>query len=200
MKGSNSLGENLFQEKPSTDQPPRGVYSTGTWGLSRKEKCLPVKSCLICGTAPLTSASEMDAKLLKTQKDKFKQKSPGQLLHKNFNKKKDFTAKVAEPQECNNKSLAGAIVPSSFSAAALSTFKIGKRRRMALFARSGIKDQRPPPEYSNIWRQLIDSRQGYKFAARTLSRILRMVRAAGSRSTAGPKKANLYQKFPDPGK
>ena len=64
MKGSNSLGENLFKEKPSTDQPPRGVHSTGTWELSRKEKCLPIKSCLICGTAPLTSASEMDAKLL----------------------------------------------------------------------------------------------------------------------------------------
>ena len=85
MKGSNILGENLFQEKP--DQLPRGVHSTGTWGLSRKEKCIPIKSCLICGTAPLTSASEMDAKLLTSQKDKFKQKSPGQLLHKSFNKK-----------------------------------------------------------------------------------------------------------------
>ena len=65
---------------------------------------------------------------------------------------------------------------------------------MALSARSGIKDKRPPPEDSNIWRKLNDSRQGYKFAARTLSRILRMVRAAGSRSTAGPQKADLYQK------
>ena len=59
---------------------------------------------------------------------------------------------------------------------------------------SGIKDKRPPPEDSNTWRQLIDSRRGYKFAARTLSRILRMFRAAGSSSTAGPKEANLYQK------
>ena len=43
-------------------------------------------------------------------------------------------------------------------------------------------------------RRLQTRRQGYKFAARPLSRILRMVRAAGSRSTAGPQKANLYQK------
>ena len=29
MKGSNSLGENLLQEKPSSDQPPRGVQVPG---------------------------------------------------------------------------------------------------------------------------------------------------------------------------
>ena len=39
------------------DQPARGIHSTGTSGLARKEKCLPIKTCLICGTAPLTSAS-----------------------------------------------------------------------------------------------------------------------------------------------
>ena len=37
MKGS-SLGGNLFEKKPSTDQPSKGFHSTGTWGMEKKKK------------------------------------------------------------------------------------------------------------------------------------------------------------------
>ena len=101
--------------------------------------------------APLTSASEMDVKPLLSKKDKFKQKTPGHLLQKEFKKKNYFTAKVTAPQEYNNMSLASTIVPNSFHAEALSTFKIGKRRRIALYTRSDLKEKRPQPEDSIIW-------------------------------------------------
>ena len=99
MKGS-SLGGNLFQQQPYPTQPLKGFHSTGSWGLQRKEKCLPVKTCLVCGTTPLEEASNMDAKLLKAAKEKQLRKGPG---------KRNILTK---PQE-----------NVSFSVAARSTFK-----------------------------------------------------------------------------
>ena len=90
----------------------------------------------------MTEASEMDAKLLKVAQDKQKGKptttttdslpsTPGQEL--------TLISGRAGPNQEN----------VSFSAAALSTFKASKRRRMALSARSGLKDKRPLPEEKN---------------------------------------------------
>ena len=70
--------------------------------------------------------------------------------------------------------------------AALSTFKASKRKWMALSARFGIKDRRQRHEDSNRFKDLIASHRGYRFSARVLTRILRMYRAAGSRSTHCP--------------
>ena len=80
----------------------------------------------------------------------------------------------------------------SFSAAALSTFKANRRRRVALTARAGIKDRRPAKPDRNIWKSLIVSRMGYIYSAKVLTRILRMFQTAGSRSHSGPKP--LYKK------
>ena len=166
MKGS-SLGGNLFEQKPSTDQPSKGFHSIGTWCLERKEKCLPIKTCLVCGTAPLCEASEMDTKLVKAAKDK--QKGPGK------------PKLLPNPQEND-----------SFSATALSTFKASKRRRVALSARSGFKKNRPNNPDTNIWENLIASRRGYSYSAKVLTKVLMMFRAAGSQSISGPEP--VYQK------
>ena len=48
----------------------------------------------------------------------------------------------------------------SFSAAALSTFKASRRRRVALTARAGLKDKRPTKPDTNILKSLIVSRRG----------------------------------------
>ena len=106
--------------------------------MARKEKSVPIKTCLIYGTAPLSEASEMDAKLLTDAQEKYsnKQKGPG---------KPTATTGVAEPNQDN----------VSFSTATLSTFKSSKRRIMALSAISGIKDRRPRPEDMNRFKDLI---------------------------------------------
>ena len=49
---------NRLTKPPASTQTFRsGLHSIGTWGLQRKEKCLPpgdgVATCLMCGTAPL---------------------------------------------------------------------------------------------------------------------------------------------------
>ena len=49
-------------------------------------------------------------------------------------------------------------------------------------------------EDKNRLKDLIASRRGYSNSARVLTKILRMFRAAGSRSTNGPAGAGLYQK------
>ena len=73
MKGS-KLGANRLTKEPSSTQTLKGFHSTGSWGLLRKEKFLPVEeggaTCLMCGTAPAEEASSQDAKLLKTAKEK----------------------------------------------------------------------------------------------------------------------------------
>ena len=83
---------------------------------------------------------------------------------------------------------------TSFSAAVLSTFKASKRRRMALSARSGLKDNRPLPEDKNVFKNLLARHRGFSPAARVITRILKMYRDAGSHSIAGPQGAGLYQK------
>ena len=108
MKGS-TLGGNLFQQKPSTDQPPKGFHSTGTWGLQMKQKCQPVKTCRVCGTAPLGEPSEMDTKLLKAAEDKQMKKVPAK-------------PKLLTNPEDN----------TSFSAAALNTFSFKKEKGSTL--------------------------------------------------------------------
>ena len=194
MKGSN-LGKNLFQQRPSTDRPPKGIHSTGTWGLARKEKCQnmfdvkSIKTCLMCGTAPMSEASKMDAKLLKVAQD--------QQPNRQTNKQTDYLfsptpaligGRAGPPQAAPTQE------NTSFSAADLSTFKASKQRKMALAARSGIKDKRPLPEDNNRFKDLLARRRGLSPAVRVITRILKMFRAAGSKSTEGPAGAGLYQK------
>ena len=73
MQGS-KLGANRLTKEPSSTQTLKGFHSTGSWGLLRKEKCLPVEeggaTCLMCNTAPVEEVSTQDAALLKTAKDK----------------------------------------------------------------------------------------------------------------------------------
>ena len=57
--------------------------------------------------------------------------------------------------------------PTSFAVASLGTFESSKVRRVALSARSGIKDSRAPRKDQHSWKDLISSRSGYIFAART---------------------------------
>ena len=60
------------------------------------------------------------------------------------------------------------------SAAAITGFKCGgsRPRRATKGARSGLKNHRTQQPDTNIWKQLLEKRQGYSFAARVLGRIL----------------------------
>ena len=60
------------------------------------------------------------------------------------------------------------------SAAAITGFKGGgsRARRATKGARSGLKDHREQQPDTNIWKQLLEKRRGYLFAARVLARIL----------------------------
>ena len=73
MRGSN-LGANRLTKEPSSAHTLKGIHSTGSWGLQRKEKCLSLEeggaTCLMCGTAPVEQASSQDVKLLKAAKGK----------------------------------------------------------------------------------------------------------------------------------
>ena len=182
-------------------------------GCLSKLKCrgLPVKTCLMCGTAPMSEASEMDTKLLKVAQDKHSNKQPHiqtDALPSSCPAPPmlpQCRTTLTEPVQilCTGPETAlvgGTAGPSqkaentSFSAAVLSTFKASKRRRMALSARSGLKDNRPLPEDKNVFKNLLARRRGFSPAARVITRILKMYRDAGSHSTAGPQGAGLYQK------
>ena len=67
---------------------------------------------------------------------------------------------------------------SILSCAALSNFKMSKKRRIALSARSGLQDPRPPKQDTNIWSELLGRHRGYTYSARVLSRILGLFRNA----------------------
>ena len=99
----------------------------------RKEKCLPVEeggaTCLMCNTAPVGEVSDRDATLLKTAKEKQVKKTSKMKKKKEGNK---LSEKVCSPREV-----------SILSCAALSSFKMSKKRRIALSARSGL--QAPAP-------------------------------------------------------
>jgi hypothetical protein len=64
------------------------------------------------------------------------------------------------------------------SAAAITGFKGGgsRPRRATKGARSGLKNHRTQQPDTNIWKQLLEKRQGYSFAARILGRILEWAR------------------------
>ena len=139
MQGS-KLGANRLTKEPSSTQTLKGFHSTGSWGLLRKEKCLPVEeggaTCLMCGTAPVEEASSQDAMLLKTAKENQFKKTSLMRKKKIDNKLKE---KVCSPTDV-----------SILSSAALSSFKMSKKRRIALSARSGLKDNRPTKQETNI--------------------------------------------------
>ena len=83
---------------------------------------------------------------------------------------------------------------SILSVAALSSFKMSKKRRIALSARSGLQDPRPPSKDTNIWSELLGRHRGYVYSARVLSKILGLFRNAGSINTSAIKSKGLYEK------
>ena len=98
----------------------------------------------MCGMAPLQEASSQDLKLLDAAKEKQKQKH---VLKKKPEKQAKSQEKVQAQTEV-----------SVFSSAALSTFKMSRKRMSAISARSGIADKRPPQEDRNMWKTLLESR------------------------------------------
>ena len=147
MRGSN-LGENRLTKEPSSTQTLKGFHSTGSWGLQRKEKCLPLEeggaTCLMCETAPAEEASSQDAKLLKAAKRKKAQENLNKEETRGKKEETKLQDNVGAPEEV-----------SILSSAALSSIKMSKKRRYALSARSGLKDNRPLPRDTNIWKQLL---------------------------------------------
>ena len=106
------------------------------------------------------------------------------MNEKEEKKKKKIKEKVCSPTEV-----------SILSSAALSSFKMSKKRRIALSARSGLRDNRPTKQDTNIWSDLVGRHRGYVYAARILSKILGLFRAAGSINQTGPAQCSgLYQK------
>ena len=109
MQGS-KLGANRLTKEPSSTQPLSGFHSTGTWGLMRKEKCLPVEeggaTCLMCNTAPVGEVSDRDATLLKTAKEKQVKKTSKMKKKKEENK---LSEKVCSPREVSILSCAALI-------------------------------------------------------------------------------------------
>ena len=140
---------------------------------------------MMCGTAPLDEVSAQDAALLKAAEEKHLKKASSVKQKGGGNK---LTKSVSTPE------------PTVLSFAALSSFKMSKKRRIALSARSGLKDNRPKNPDSNIWAGLLRRRRGYAYRARVLSRILALFRRRGSSSYEGPTDganvqcSGLYQK------
>ena len=93
MEGSN-LGANRLTKQPASTQTLKGsLHSTGSWGMQRKEKCLPPgeggATCLMCKTAPLGQASSQDMIRLEAAKEK-------QLKKTLLKTKPDKPAKILE--------------------------------------------------------------------------------------------------------
>ena len=164
------MKSNLMEGNLLESATTKGYHSTGRWGLQRKEKCHPEKTCLVCGTAPLDEAPPKDQQILREAQEK----------HEKTRCKKLEKLKVTEEIEKNREQTE--TTPTSFAAASLGTFKSTKVRRVALSARSGITDRRAPREDQNSWKDLISSRRGYMFAARTIHRIILMFKRKGSKS------------------
>ena len=83
---------------------------------------------------------------------------------------------------------------SIFSSAALSNFKISRKRISAISARSGIADKDPPREDKNMWKTLLESHRGYTYSVRVVARILHLLRKRGSVSQSGPTGLSPHQK------
>ena len=149
----------------------------------RKEKCLPVEkggaTCLMCNTAPVQEVSDRDATLLKTAKENQVKKTSKKKKKKEENK---LSQKGCSPREI-----------SILSCAALSNFKMSKKRRIALSARSGLRDPRSPQQDTNIWSELLGRHRGYTYSARVLSRILGLFRNATIQKH-NPSEMQCYQK------
>ena len=131
------LTGNLLEKTATTSKHTKGYQSTGRWGLQRKQKCHPEKTCLVCGTAPLGEVSPEDKKILLEAQEK----------HERKRDKKLEKLEITEEIEKNHKQTE--TTPTSFAAASLGTFKSSKVRRVALSARSGITDRRAPREDQN---------------------------------------------------
>ena len=128
----------------------------------------------MCETAPGKTSSQ-DAKLLKAAKRKKAQE--------NLNKE-ETRGKKEEPKLQDNVGAREEV--SILSSATLSSFKMSKKRRYALSARSGLKDNRPLPQDTNNWKQLLVSHRRYVYAPKILSKILGLFIAAGSINHTGP--------------
>ena len=126
----------------------------------------------------MSEASEMDANLLKVAQDKQSNRQTNKQTDSLSSPPSALIGERAGPTQA-----APIQENTSFSAVALSTFKASKRRKMALSARSGIKDKRPLPEDKNMFKDLLARRRGFSPAARVITRILKMLQAAGSKST-----------------
>ena len=114
---------------------------------------------------PHSSKLQKRSRLRKPQKLKKKKKEDSKL-----------SEKVCSPREV-----------SILSSAAISSFKMSKKRIIALSARSGLKDPCPPNQDTNIWSELLGRHRGYVYSARVLFKILGLFRAAGSFNTAAIK-------------
>ena len=134
----------------------------------------------------MTEASENDAKLLKVAQDKQSNRQTNKQTDSLPSPPFTLIGGSAGPNQT-----APTQENTSYSAAALSTFKASKQRKMALSARSGLKDKRPLAEDKNLFKDLLARRRGFSPAARVITRILRMYRTAGSHSTTGPQGAGL---------
>ena len=134
----------------------------------------------MCETTQLQQASPQDMKLLQAAKEKHNKKT---FLKKKTEKQPNFQEKVGAQKEV-----------SILSSTALSTFKVSKKRKYALSARSGLADKRLPPEDNNLWKTLIASRRGYTHSAKVLARILALLLRSGSVSHSRPAGLSPYQK------
>ena len=134
----------------------------------------------MCGTAPLQEALSQDLKLLHAAKEKQKQNP---VLRKKPEKQAKSQEKVESQTEV-----------SVFSTAALSTFKMSRKRMSAISARSGIADKRPPQEDKNMWKTLLESHRGHTYSVRVLARIISLLRKRGSVSHSGPAGLSPHQK------
>ena len=88
------LGANRLTKQPASNHTLKGrLPSTGSWGLQRKEKGLPLEesgaTCLMCNTAPMEQASTRNVTLLKTAKEKQLKKILLKKKQKNKQKEKE---------------------------------------------------------------------------------------------------------------
>ena len=76
--------------------------------------------------------------------------------------------------------------PAGLSAAAIGDFKGNPRpRRATRGVRANLKDRRAPAPDTNVWKALLEKRRGYHFARNVLTRVLQLLRKAGSRPVEG---------------
>ena len=71
---------------------------------------------------------------------------------------------------------------------------MSKKRIREISAQSGLADKRPPREDNNMWKTLLESRQGYTYLVMVLASILHLLRKRGSVSHSGPVGLSPHQK------